>query len=1052
MLGLSLFKRRPSLQFAPVARAQCPQKLFEEALRQLYTYAKERRSEALASIETSTGVLASFVDILTHLPVSSLKQHAQQALRFTLLDEEGCRLSYTQWEEIMGNRAKRQSNAFLAGLRSLIRLEKQGLGMVNSEGELLVPDIVVATQLPLYVMDELGIPAEGHLELKLLRQGQLGYEHFHIDQTWVLDGRELFTAKRDGALIKVGNTQHFIPSIIYFVAEALDLYFSSSWQHPSDQMAVWGLVSKLLTKTPFSRILDQSSGLVAIIPAYQMTLSYNDDGSPALRLIDGATSESGEKHYQDLLSREENDLLNARLANPAPLGSFIKVGDDRFVALTSRVGRVAETVKDLLLEGQEAKEALRENPVAAIARSIEKKGGYNEESLSFVDSLDEVFVDPPECLSSRVIEVGLQTQETIPDLSTTKTQWFLTELKERYINIAGRAYDWNSIQAEDFIDTYDVAKEQGQSEFEFENETFNIDQIDIKALRTFVKEQDLKNKKRKPDFEAKATPREKSDKVQYGPIIQSNFEILEYEAQQHPHIGFDLPLSGLQPAYQLKKHQQTGLAWLQKLWQSGYPGGLLADDMGLGKTLQTLCFLKWLSDNLKNQSQAAPILIVVPKILVKNWIAEAKHVFGQAFQGFEFTLDNRPNYYEASGCAAKDPNHSARARRECLSRQNWVITTYDLVQRHFEFFTDIEWRCLVLDEAQRIKNPTVSTTKNIKSIKANFVLALTGTPVENSFLDLWSIMDAVIPGGFMGSAKDFIDTYCQVDPLVAGQQLNQLLTAESDSSVRLMMRRLKSAELKDLPSKVVKKVWKTMPPIQAQYYEKIVKQRMYAKAMKQAESPLRTLCRLGRCSLLGADQAFDQGVLTSEQIEASARLTAFFEILDRIKARKEKVLIFLFSRELQLSLAETITQRYNLCKSPGVINGGMSALARQRVIDEFQNSAQGEFSALILTSRSSGIGITLTAATHVIHLERWWNPAVEDQCSDRAYRLGQQKDVTVWLPLCHRPNGLLSYDEALDNLLDSKREMSRSVLLPVNEEALGATLAQTLLSAGDVKA
>ena len=248
------------------------------------------------------------------------------------------------------------------------------------------------------------------------------------------------------------------------------------------------------------------------------------------------------------------------------------------------------------------------------------------------------------------------------------------------------------------------------------------------------------------------------------------------------------------------------------------------------------------------------------------------------------------------------------------------------------------------------------------------------------------------------------------------------------SGTRLMMRRLKTERLKNLPAKQTKVVPALMPERQRQAYQAILDARRNDPENPQ-NTPLAVLSRLADCSLL-PEPLFDSTVLTDELIQGSARLTAFFQILDGIAAKQEKVVVFVQHFDVQTVIAQAIQARYKLDHVPGKINGRMATEARQKVVTAFQNGLPG-FDAVVLTGRAAGTGLTLTAANHVIHLERWWNPAVEDQCSDRVYRIGQTKDVTIHIPLAMRSaSDVQSFDATLNASLEKKRSRSTSVLLP----------------------
>jgi hypothetical protein len=359
-----------------------------------------------------------------------------------------------------------------------------------------------------------------------------------------------------------------------------------------------------------------------------------------------------------------------------------------------------------------------------------------------------------------------------------------------------------------------------------------------------------------------------------------------------------------------------------------------------------------------------------------------------------------------------------------IQHASWVLTTYETLRDHHLSFASIPFACAVFDEMQKIKSPSSLLTRAAKTLNANFTLGLTGTPIENQLADLWCIMDIINPG-CLGDLKNFSAKY-PPDDLEALKQLHRtLLLAESESPAP-MLRRMKADELDGLPQKKIHIRNRQMPEEQARIYANIV-----TRAKEPTSGPmLETLHLLRGVSLHPiwppAGEIKDQ----KSFIDQSARLTETFLILDEIAAKKEKVLIFLESLDLQEHLALMIKSRYNLKRRPMQINGEVSGEKRQALVDLFQAQG-GTFDAMILSPRAGGVGLTLTSANHVIHLSRWWNPAVEDQCTDRVYRIGQDRMVHVYYPMALHPlYGESSFDALLNALLIRKRDLSQRMLLP----------------------
>jgi len=312
-----------------------------------------------------------------------------------------------------------------------------------------------------------------------------------------------------------------------------------------------------------------------------------------------------------------------------------------------------------------------------------------------------------------------------------------------------------------------------------------------------------------------------------------------------------------------------------------------------------------------------------------------------------------------------------------------------------------------------------------KSLSGDFSIAVTGTPVENELKDLWSIVDTVAPG-FLDSLASFHKTYVKADdPVAASEKLKKRLVDEVKPSI--LMRRMKEEHLDGLPEKIIKNYPTEMSQQQASEYSDYVK---LAHGTDCSDtSILEILQKLRKISLFTGNVGAEG--LTDELIEQSARLRIMRNILDQIASEKERALIFVESLQLQGLLVPYLQRRYQLPSPPSRINGGVDGQKRKTLVDKFQKTPDDQFNVMLLSPKAGGVGLTLTQANHVIHLSRWWNPAVEDQCSDRIYRIGQKRTVFVHYPLAVHPaykDG--SFDIKLNELLERKRKLSRNLLLP----------------------
>ena len=488
-------------------------------------------------------------------------------------------------------------------------------------------------------------------------------------------------------------------------------------------------------------------------------------------------------------------------------------------------------------------------------------------------------------------------------------------------------------------------------------------------------------------------------------------------------LGADLSmeqvLSGFKDSVVPFSYQKEGIRWMAQNWKAGYQGVLLADDMGLGKTMQVLGLISGVK-NAYGEKDMNSVLVVAPVSLLANWESEFIHFVKEGI--FEEIV---PLY----GNSFRDfkRGHDLRLDFSPVAKNRIVLTSYETLRNYDISFGCIDWSFMVLDEAQKIKNPAALITNAVKSMKYDFAIAITGTPVENAWVDLWSIMDFVEPGR-LRDLKNFCNTYQnQLKKLqgdMAGQEaLGKKLEQELQP---IFLRRQKTDYLEGLPHKEVIPKPVLMPPVQREAYEKII---AVAKKGKKKDI-LQVIAMLRDTSLCPHLTSYADSTFENMSVDVffnmSARLKATFQTLVNIKARKEKVLIFVTSRKMQRILKRFLEKAFGISIQPP-INGELIGLKRQQIVDAF-NQKEG-FAILILSAEAGGVGFNITAANHVIHLSRCWNPAKEDQATDRVYRIGQEKEVHVYLPIAQYEGGD-SFDVKLDQLLQYKRSLSQSVIFP----------------------
>ncbi|MBA3901701.1 MAG: DEAD/DEAH box helicase, partial [Bacteroidetes bacterium] len=446
---------------------------------------------------------------------------------------------------------------------------------------------------------------------------------------------------------------------------------------------------------------------------------------------------------------------------------------------------------------------------------------------------------------------------------------------------------------------------------------------------------------------------------------------------------------------QLRPYQHRGYSWMYRNAKIGF-GSVLADDMGLGKTLQVITtLLKYKEDGLLEKEKA---LVVAPTGLLMNWQTEIE----------KFAPSLKTKIY-----------HGTNRRFEESDDFDILISSYGIVRSDAKELKKKKWHSLVIDEAQNIKNSNTEQTKALKTIGANHFIAMSGTPVENRLSELWSIMD-YSNRGFLGNAKEFNDSYG-----IPIQQSNDIEVAEKLKKVTapFMMRRLKSDKtiISDLPDKIEMDCYSSLAKEQASLYEKTLQKAMEdiegieaidSKAMFVRQGLVLQMIMALKQICNHPTQFLKNNILDAS---LSGKMDLLFDKLDSITESGEKVLIFSQYTEMGNLLKHFITERYK--EEPLFYHGGCTLKQRSAMVDNFQNNRADKI--FILSLKAAGTGLNLTAANHVIHYDLWWNPAVEAQATDRAYRIGQKSNVMV-----HRFITKNTFEERINDMIQSKKALA----------------------------
>lgn len=460
---------------------------------------------------------------------------------------------------------------------------------------------------------------------------------------------------------------------------------------------------------------------------------------------------------------------------------------------------------------------------------------------------------------------------------------------------------------------------------------------------------------------------------------------------------------------ELRPYQARGVSWLAFLEEWGL-GACLADDMGLGKTIELIAFLLYLQEK---DTLDAPVLLVCPTSVLGNWEREVKR--------FSPTLKVTVHH--------GDKRKKGKSFTSFAQKYDLIITSYPLTFRDEKELKTVNWKGLVLDEAQNIKNPEAKQSKTVRNLEANFKIALTGTPVENRLSELWSIMDFLNPG-YLGQKQFFqrrfaipIEKYGDTDSL---QTLRSLVQP-------FVLRRLKTDKdiIQDLPEKQENTVFCSLSTEQASLYQKIVDQSL--AEIESAEGIQRRGMILGL--LVKLKQVCNHPVLLngkatktgkkkidhrSLNAQSSGKLQRFKEMVEELLSEGDRAIVFTQFAEWGKILQPYLEEQLN--REVLFLYGATRKNKREEMIDRFQQDPQGP-PIFILSLKAGGVGLNLTRANHVFHFDRWWNPAVENQATDRVFRIGQTRNVQV-----HKFVSTGTLEEKIHDLIESKKALAEQVV------------------------
>jgi SNF2 family DNA or RNA helicase len=697
--------------------------------------------------------------------------------------------------------------------------------------------------------------------------------------------------------------------------------------------------------------------------------------------------------------------------------------------------------------------------------------------------LDASLIDLDTGFSLRVHGAERFTHRYFGDVEESGIDWFAISeaLIEPVENLA------TVVDSEDFLSEIEAkifdAVSHGADTVNVEERTFDISDSEKVSAAIEKCRKQLQEPATDDDFsDGQDTDTDPDTTDRAVVAIDSNDE--EAELSQSSRLSDFVPAQQSFVTDNLKRqpfpHQNEGINWLLAHLDiansSDVDGGaLLADDMGLGKTYMTLVGVEEWYRRCKIAGKAEkPTLIVAPLSLLENWQAEVGETFhkspfsdivvlqaGADLPSFRISgagRETQQEFTEGDLISEEDQIRYSLKVGKAFGHQRLdmprrlVLTTYQTLRDYQFSFSRIDWGVVAFDEAQNLKNPNALATRAAKGLKADFKLLATGTPVENSLKDFWCLMDTAAPG-LLGAWQEFRKTYIAPITSAAAEDVRQIkidVGAQLRATVGdFMLRRTKAGELEGLPEKRVftgdegsvggdykPDLAGIMRGAQLNHYDEIIESVRASSTEDRRSLVLPSLLRL-KVTSIHQDIESKTAIPHSskelvKQAEKSTKIRSTLSVLNEVKQRNEKVIIFATTKAVQAYVSALVTSVFGV--SVDIINGDTKAVpskrdteTRKTIIDRFQE-APG-FGVIVMSPVAAGVGLTVVGANNVIHLERHWNPAKEAQATDRVYRIGQKKDVNVYMPMALHPSGK-SFDLKLNGLLVNKVDLSDAVVAP----------------------
>lgn len=914
---------------------------------------------------------------------------------FYIQNNDGFRIPISNWEDL--------KNDFLAQLSILYELHD------NGSADLLIDSCEVET-LEILKLSEINkqilrLPDEYPYEIYIQSDGQLNQNSFKFKYGFYdfAPNGTRFQAERKGAEVRINGTEYLLSENQYQICEALDSFNSLTE-----------------AERTFQNNLKRFADIKAI--------------SKSVALVLDSYLNSQEVFCPDKIKIDVQ-------FNNGILEIIPNVGIKNEFAFVNRFDQLP-TIRDVYPVTNEDQTTTRILVTSKQKEELQKLKGIrkieNPETIQKIVENPEFFFDDEETdftvfYSERVKEIGIYKPKFYPFVCPYKSEWIPGIAIKDKVHGEKRIYLKTPEKLNVFIEEKENAVKRNEK-------TVTWEDVEIPILEA---ENLIKTAKRQ--FENLKEPLNRNGRNSENEvlIIKENAELTEFiqnvnspDNINHSFSEIDNLISGIN----LKTHQIEGISWLQTLHKENLSGCLLADDMGLGKTLQLLYFIEWHS---KVNQENKPYLIVAPVSLLENWENEYQKFFSPQ------NLSLTKLYGSTNLTKAFDHIQNQREAQQ-LQRQHIILTNYEILRSYQATLCLVDFAVVALDEAQKIKTPGTLVTNASKALKADFKIAMTGTPVENTLIDIWCILDFAVPG-LLGNAKEFAKEF--QNPLKEEDIDIKELTERLRKKIGIFIkRRLKKDVAKDLPAKHDNnnsRIKKIMPDVQLERYKIEIENANNSElsGVDGRNQKLKSLWAVRDIS--DHPYLLDNQILnfsSEELIATSAKLQTTIGILADIKTKNDKVIVFADRKETQKMLQKVVYDTFGIFSS--IINGDTPSTkqresaakqSRQQTIDRFQS--ENGFNVIIMSPLAAGVGLNVTDANHVIHYSRHWNPAKEEQATDRAYRIGQQKDVFVYYPMAVFPDAmkndnedkLKSFDEILDNLLNNKKALASNTLFPTEQ-------------------